>query len=349
MTNNLMQVTFMMAYEKQQKQLVEQTRNKVVSILLKIVVLQSCSLPEMTTMLQIPAMLQKTFLILLTALAGFSSCKNPDTGNAGKRVLTVTILPQKYVVERIAGSQFIVNVLIPEEGNHETYEPTAKQMVDAGKSEAYFKVGHLSVEESWLSKLTGTNPGMKVYDTSEGFDLLYGEPCDHGDHSHEGGIDPHTWLSVSGVRVQAGVILKALIELDPDNSAHYHSNHAGFIESLDSLDNQIRKLITASGVNSFMIYHPSLGYFARDYQLEQIAIEQEGKEPSPAYMKELVDIALDRKLNTLFISSQFSKQSALVIADQINAKVEEFNPSAADWSSNMLEIAQKIAGSETKK
>ena len=294
-------------------------------------------------------MYKKLHYFLLTTVILCASCVQQSTTNTNSKVLTVTILPQKYVVSQIAGDKFTVNVLIPEEGNHETYEPTAQQMVETSKSVVYFKVGHLSVEESWLNKLAESNPEMKIYNTAEGFELIEGAPHVHGDHVHAGGIDPHTWLSVTGVRAQAGVVLKALQEIDPENSAYFQSNYTGFIASLDTLDSRIRELISSSGVTSFMIYHPSLGYFARDYQLEQIAIEQDGKEPSTAAMKELTDLASEKKISTIFISSQFSKQSALTIADQINAKVVEFNPSSADWSNNMLQIAQKLADSNKEK
>lgn len=299
---------------------------------------------------QYPAiMLKKLFYFIIPVVVLYTSCTPRTTPGSDNKVLTVTILPQKYVVSQIAGDKFSINVLIPEEGNHETYEPTAQQMVETSKSVIYFKVGHLGVEESWLSKLAESNPDMKIYNTAEGFELIEGVPHVHGDHVHAGGIDPHTWLSVSGVRAQAGVVLKALQEIDPEHAAYFQSNYSGFMASLDTLDSRISKLISLSGVTSFMIYHPSLGYFARDYQLEQIAIEQDGKEPSPAAMKELADLAAEKKISTIFISSQFSKQSALTIADQINAKVVEFNPSSADWSNNMLQIAQKLDDSNSEK
>lgn len=287
------------------------------------------------------------FLGILTVI--LDSCRNTLPDNDKEKVITVTILPQQYVLSKIAGDKFRINVLIPEDANHETYEPTARQMVETGKSMAYFKVGHLDVEKSWLGRIGESNPGMKIYDTSEGFDLIRGEAHMHGDHVHEGGIDPHTWLSVSGLKAQADNILKELTEIDPENAGFYKSNHTHFSASLDSLDREIRSILDSAGTESFMIYHPSLGYFARDYNLTQIAIEQEGKEPSPAYMKELIDLARQKKINTIFISSQFNKQSAVTIAEQINAKVEEFNPSSPDWSKNMGSIARKIAGTTAKK
>jgi zinc transport system substrate-binding protein len=286
-------------------------------------------------------------LILLTifAFAILSSCNNAQIPENEAKIITVSILPQKTILEEIAGDKFQVNVLIPEEGNHETYEPTARQMAETGKSVAYFKLGHLDFEVNWLDKLVQNYPDMKVVNTANRLELIVGEEIVHGDHVHAGGVDPHIWLSVSTVRVQAENMTKGLMELDPENAEFFEANLTRFSASLDSLDQQIREILATSETRSFMIYHPSLGYFARDYDLEQIAIEQEGKEPSPAYMKQLIDIAAEKNIGTIFVSSQFNKQSALTIAGQINAKVEEFNPISPDWHNNMLSIARQIAGS----
>ncbi|MFH1121065.1 MAG: zinc ABC transporter substrate-binding protein [Bacteroidota bacterium] len=293
-----------------------------------------------------PRLIINTLFLSVFILA---SCRNHTTADQKERVITVTILPQKYIVSHLAGDKFRINVLIPEDANHETYEPTARQMVETGNSMAYFKIGFLDLEKSWLQNLAESNPGMLIFNTSEGYELMSGEIHKHEGHVHEVGTDPHIWLSVSGARSQANNIVKALAEIDPENTIFYQENHERFLASLDSLDREIRSILTPVNEASFMIYHPSLGYFARDYNLTQIAIEQEGKEPSPAHLKELIDIARQKKINVIFISSQFNKQSAVTIAGQLNIEVEEFNPSSPDWSNNMASIARKIAGSATKK
>jgi zinc transport system substrate-binding protein len=283
-------------------------------------------------------------LVFTVLIALFTSCTFNNETLSDKKVITVSILPQKTILSKIAGDKFTINVLIPEEGNHETYEPTAQQMVETGKSIAYFKLGHLDFEGNWLGKLTGSYPKMKVMDTSEGLELIQGEEIVHGDHMHAGGIDPHIWLSVSAVKIQAVNMLNGLKTLDPDNADFYEANFAAFSIELDSLDQQIRKIIETAGIDDFMIFHPSLGYFARDYNLNQIAIELEGKEPSPAYMKQLIDLGREKKIKAIFVSSQFNNQSAVTIAEQLNASIVEFNPVDPEWKENMLFIAGKIAG-----
>lgn len=289
----------------------------------------------------------KNFIPALVLLLSFLfiSCQQRKEKSSDEKLLTVSILPQKTILQEIAGEKFMINVLVPEEGNHETYEPTARQMAETGKSVAYFKIGYLDFEMNWLDKLAQNYSNMRVFNTSENIDLIAGEEVTHGDHAHAGGVDPHIWLSVSAVRIQAENMARGLIEIDPENSTVYETNLNRFSAGLDTLDQQIREILGASQTRCFMIYHPSLGYFARDYHLEQISIEEDGKEPSPAYMKQLIDVAGEKKIGTIFVSSQFNKQSALTIASQINARVEEFNPIHPDWRNNLLSIAGQIAGS----
>jgi len=282
------------------------------------------------------------FLFLMLVLA--AGCGNHSNTSGTKPTITVSILPQKYIVGQISGNTLNINVLIPEDANHETYEPTAKQMVETSGSHIYFKLGHLDFEKSWLSKVAETNPQMKIIDTSEGIELLTGESHNHGDHQHSG-ADPHIWLSVSAVRQQALNIRKGLIEAFPDDSAIFNSNYKHFLIRLDSLDFSIRQMLETLPSRSFMIYHPALGYFARDYNLNQISIEQDGKEPGTADLKNLIDLAKSEGIKTVFVSSQFSTQSAATLAAQIGARVEQFNPSAANWPENMLLIARKLAHS----
>lgn len=284
-------------------------------------------------------------LILACALASsivLAACSTHSS--PGERPLAVvSILPQKSVVEAIAGEHFEVMVLVPEEGNHETYEPEARQLVNLSRALIYFENGLLGFEKSWLPGIAQSNPDMKIITLSEGIQLIQGHEIPHGDHTHEGGIDPHFWLSVSAVRTQAGHVATALKQLDPEHAPDYEKNYHQYMTHLDSLDQELQKILQGVSGSSFMILHPSLGYFARDYNLEQIAIEYEGKEPGLAYLRSLVDVAREKNIRTLFVSSQFSSKSAEVIARQINAELKPFNPTALNWEQSLLEVARDLA------
>ena len=92
----------------------------------------------------------------------------------------------------------------------------------------------------------------------------------------------------------------------------------------------------------FLVFHPSWGYFAHAYHLEQVPIEIEGKNPKPAQMKELIEYAKEKGIKVIFIQPQFSTKSSEQIAKEIGGQVAFANPLAENWASNLLDVANKF-------
>jgi zinc transport system substrate-binding protein len=281
--------------------------------------------------------------ILFTSLLLISCQKKPAVNE--KMQLTVSIVPQKYLANFIAGDKFDVQAMLPTGSNHETYEPAPRDMEKISSSKLYLALGALDFELTWLDRLKASNPGMQVVNTSDGIQMLTG-------HVHENekssdtkshGIDPHTWLSTSCMKIQAANICKALSAIDTTNATYYKENLSKFILMADSVDKIIRKKLTASSGKSILIFHPALAYFCRDYNLTQISIEQDGKEPSPAFMAEIVKTAKVKGIKSIFISKEFDTRNAEAIAREINGKVIVFDPMAENWSENLLHLADLIA------
>lgn len=206
-----------------------------------------------------------------------------------KPTVTVTIPPYQYFVDKIAGDKVDVNVMVSNGNNPETYEPYAQQMMELSKSALYLKVGSIGFEQTWMKKLQDNAPDMKVIDTSVGI-----KPA----KTPGGNIDPHVWMSCSNARIIASNILKALCELEPKNKAFFEKNYQSLLKIIDKRDSTIREGFKnhPEMVRKFVIYHPILTYFARDYQLEQLAIEEEGREPSAAQLKSLIERARKEKI-----------------------------------------------------
>jgi zinc transport system substrate-binding protein len=283
--------------------------------------------------------------IILLAMLSLVSCKSKQSEEL-KPQLTVSIIPQKYLVSFIAGDKFNVQAMLPTGSNHETYEPAPRDMEKIANSRFYFTLGSLDFELTWMDRFTSSNPSMQVINTSEGIEMLSGGCVhDHGDdHGHEQhGTDPHIWLSPSCMKIQAANITKALSEYDTLNAAFYTSNLDNFNLHADSADQRIREILAGSEGKPILIFHPALGYFARDYNLTQISIEQEGKEPSPAYLGELVKIAREKNIRSVFISIEFDTRNAEAIAREINAKIVVFDPMAENWAENLIQLAKLIA------
>jgi zinc transport system substrate-binding protein len=236
--------------------------------------------------------------------------------------------------------------MLPTGSNHETYEPTPRDMEKIASSQFYFSLGALDFELTWMDRFIASNPEMKVVNTSEGIEMLSGhlhesEETDRAELRH--GTDPHTWLSPACMKIQAGNICKALSENDTANASYFSDNLEKFLHLADSVDGKIHQILEGSSGKSILIFHPALGYFARDYKLSQISIEQDGKEPSPAYLSELITIAKKKGIKTVFISKEFDTRNAEAIAREINGKVVVFDPMAENWPDNMIQLAKLIA------
>ncbi len=282
--------------------------------------------------------------IFLLALLSLVSCIDKKA-EISKPQLTVSIVPQKYLATFIAGSKFNVQAMLPPGSNHETYEPAPRDMEKIAASEFYFMLGALDFELTWMERFAASNPSMQIINTSEGIEMLGGhihkdgEEHDHSKH----GIDPHTWLSPACMKIQAANICKALSEYDTLNADYYNANLDKFKLLADSADKRILEILAGSNGKSILIFHPALGYFARDYNLIQISIENEGKEPSPAHISELIKTAREKGIKSVFISKEFDTRNAEAIAREINAKIVVFDPMAENWAENMIHLAKLIA------
>ena len=172
-------------------------------------------------------------LFLLAILSVTLSCGDRRGPDAGKRVITVTIEPLRYFTERIAGDRFDVATMVPEGGNPETYEPSARQMVDLSRSVLYVKVGSIGFERTWMKKLEQNAPHAIVVDSSDGISLVKTE---------NGIADPHTWMSTANARIIAGNIYRALVRIDKKDSIYFKKNLDSLVDSINRVELEVRRL-----------------------------------------------------------------------------------------------------------
>ena len=168
-----------------------------------------------------------------------------------------------------------------------------------------------------------------------------GEHPGEEEHGHSG-LDPHIWLSPPLVKIQARNILSALLEIDPSHRAVYETNYQQFVSQIDKLDTGLKTIFAGKQGLQFIVFHPAWGYFARDYGLEQVPIEIEGKNPKAAQLKELIEHARERGIKVIFVQPQFSRKSAELVAKEIGGQVAFADPLAEDWPANLREVADKF-------
>ena len=276
--------------------------------------------------------MRKIYITLLIAiLCGGCTSRRPADGEP----LYVSILPLRSLGQGIVGDDFDIEVLVPPGASPETFEPTPRQFVGLNKARMVFNVGLIDFETMLLAKIEDQ---AKVVNLSRGIELIAGT-CSHGSHghTHTHGIDPHVWTSPRALQKMAENAYEAIREAYPD-SVKYETNYRLLQQELKALDERTAARIAASDVEYFIIYHPALTYYARDYGLRQIAIEADGKEPSAKQLTQLIRQAREDGVRRILYQSQFPASAVEVIARDIDAEYAEVDPLREDVIANIEEI-----------
>ena len=261
----------------------------------------------------------------------------------------VSILPQKYFVERIAGGSVNVSVMVQPGASAETYEPSPRQMAELAEAQIYFRIG-LPFEDAWLERIHRSNPHLLLVDTRQGIQLRpieghhhHDKESGHGSAHLEGLMDPHIWLSPILVTQQAETIYTALAALNPAKRDEYKGNYRMFVEDLEAADREIRSILKDVRGKKFMVFHPAWGYFADEYGLVQVPIEVEGKEPNAKELAQIIDLARREGITTIFVQSQSNIKQAETVAKAVNAQVVQLDPLAENYLDNLIHTAEAIA------
>ena len=282
----------------------------------------------------------KKQLVFFFCLIICYACSNGNR-QSEKATITVTLEPLRYFTEAIAGDHFQVVSMVPEGSSPETYDPAPQQLVDFSKSQAYLRIGYIGFEQAWMDKLQTNAPHTKVFDTSRGVELIRGKGHRHGNHYHEGGVEPHIWNSTRNAAVIVENVCAALCELDSTHRTEYRYRTDSLKQVFAQTDRDIRNLLQQAD-SAFMIYHPALSYFARDYDLKQISIEEGGKEPSPAQLKHLIETCRNNNVNIIFVQQEFDQHNAQLIADELGIRIVPINPLSYHWQEEMMGIAKSL-------
>lgn len=278
-----------------------------------------------------------SLVCLISACGGKKGKEEPETG-----IITVTIEPLRFFTEAIAGDRFVVKSMVPKGASPETYDPTPRQLMELKDSKAYFRIGYIGFEITWMDRLMENAPHLSVFDLSNGIDLIFEAGHAHGDHYHPGGVEPHLWCSAVNAQIIATNIFNALCRLDQEGREYYEERYNELYRAIEKTGRTISDILKNDADTTFMIYHPALSYFAKDYGLRQIAIEEGGKEPSPAHLKELIKHCREEGARVIFIQPEFDRRNAELIANETGTRVVPINPLSYQWPEEMIHIAKSL-------
>jgi zinc transport system substrate-binding protein len=137
-------------------------------------------------------------------------------------------------------------------------------------------------------------------------------------------------------------IKTALIESFPELKSTIDANYEDLLLRVGQTDERLTAVTRQLPKKEFLIFHPALSYLARDYGLVQTAVEQDGKEPSPAYLATIIKKARDESIPVIFIQEEYDIRNARTISDEAGIALVQINPMDYNWSESMEELTQTL-------
>lgn len=282
----------------------------------------------------------QTFLVLLIAAGTLA---------AQPLGVAVSIAPLEFFTKEIGGERVQVLSLVGEGSDPHTYEPRPQQMRELAKMNLLVTIG-IEFEEIWLERIQKAAPQLVIIDGAAGIERIpMQEPLEVASHTHShkhshnhDDFDPHIWLSPANALTITETIMTALTQADPAGEAFYRERSAALRARIEALNADLQTAFAPHQGRDFLVFHPSWGYFARDFGLTQLAIEIEGKEPKPAQLAQVIAHAREKNVSMIFVQPQFSQRSAQTVAKELGARIVLANPLAADWLNNLQHVANSL-------
>ncbi len=292
-----------------------------------------------------------TCLLVIIYSLVLSGCTSKHVSE--KDIIFVSIAPQRYFVQAITKDDFRIYTMIGPGENPETYDPSPTQMVQLAQAKAYFRIGYIPFETSWMHRIQKNTPTLPIYDMSTGIVPLEAHQSEEDTHHHN--IDPHIWFSCKNAQKIARYTVDALCQLVPEKKALYTRRYDSLNNEIVRIDRLIQKQVAQlpQAYKQFLIYHPALSYYAEEYGLHQIEIAHLGKNPTPSQLQSVIDTGKANDIRVILVQEEFDKRQAKSIANMLNASVHTIYPLSENWSYSMLHVVhclQKAAlsNSQTK-
>ena len=292
------------------------------------------------------------FLIILLAA--------PFSAVAAETTVAVTIVPQIEMVEAIAGERVEVVEMIPKGFSPSNYAPSPAEMRAFNQASLYFSMGVPADMQNILPRAEEMT-GLRVVKLFEEIEVEHphryfsGEDdhqveeveenstdADHG-HSHQEGRDPHIWLSPARVESMVEIMRDQLIELLPEYKEEFMSNTESYLGKLAAADQENEELLSPHQGEVILVYHPSFGYFTEHYGLEMMAIEEEGKEPGPRHLQEVIEDAAQKGMKNVFYQAEIDSRKTRAVAEELGGEIVQLNPLSENYIQNLKEMAEKMA------
>jgi zinc transport system substrate-binding protein len=276
----------------------------------------------------------KTVFPFVVFLVLFFSFANGET-------IFVTIPPYASIVRSLAPEGVNVEALLDGNTDMHTFDLSLQKSRAVSLSKAWITVGE-PFEERFVNVLKRSNPRFTSLDLRTCIDpILEGHKCCHTKEAH-GAIDPHHWLSPKQMLKEVDGLAAFLVDLFPESKEAILQKHQALKEKLFALDQEVEQLLHPIKGKVVFVSHPAFGYLARDYGFKELGMQQEGKEPTAAKLKELIETARERKIMRIYSVKQHSLAGAAFLAKEVGAEVVVVDPMEEEYVLMIRKIASAL-------
>lgn len=285
------------------------------------------------------------YFFILICIFSFSCSKQENSKLTQSKDILPTVIvsasPYIYFIKKIAQETVEAKTLIPINFNPHFFEPTFNQVSLVLSADIWFKTGE-GFERSILKFLKEKKTNIIISDLRDHIELIPYEnstcPCKE-DIDFK---DVHIWTSPRLAKIQAKTIASTLIEKYPEKKNFYLKNLDSFLNELDQLDKEIETKLKPLSGSSFLISHPAYGYFCKDYHLEQISVEYEGKEPTLKILSQTFERAKQKNIKKIFIQAQYNNKGAEYIAKKMGLSISMVDPYSVDYIENIKKFVDAL-------
>ena len=278
---------------------------------------------------------QRVITLILIILIDSGTAAAPPAGE--KLVVFVSIVPQKYLVDRIGAERILTEVMVRPGFSPETYEPGPGQLRKIALARIFFRIC-VPFEEVWLPAITAGS-SVRVIECNR--EIQYRMP-DNGDMQLGAHPDPHIWTDPVNARLLAKQILDVLSAEDPEYAGFYEKNFQGLDRELKELHEFILEEVKQRSSRYILVSHAAWGYFCDRYGFQQLSLEKDGRPRGPRALAELIKLVREQTITTLFTQREHRSPADSAFASEIGARVVEIDPLREDYVENLKGITRKF-------
>ena len=277
-------------------------------------------------------------VLALSMMLSLFACGNENTpavreenDDTAKKVIAVTILPEKGFAEAIVGDGYEVAAMVPPGSSPENYEPSPMEMEKLSKAEIFFSIGVAAENTKTFESLKEKVEVVPLHE-------MVAEK--YPDLEIDGGRDPHIWLSPARASMMVEIMAEKLGEKYPEDKEMFTENAEAYIAEINGAASEIKEILKGREGETFISFHPAFNYFADEFKLEMMSLEKHGKEATPMELKEIIDVAKEKGIHTIFTQAETDSRQSAAFAEEVGAKVVTLKPLAEDYVENLKLMAE---------